>query len=162
MTDTAAGIAEVVKYAKYPPVGQRGISTMRAHTFYKPPKTEEYLPQANARTKVYAQIETKSGVKNVRGILSTEGVDGCFVGPNDLSADCGCLGDNNASEILEAIARVGKMAEETGKSAGIITGNRNYLQAAEHCGFTLFSVGSELNAVAEYCKKIKSDVAFLT
>ncbi len=155
MTNTATDIAEVVKYAKYPPIGQRGISTMRAHTFYNPPRTEDYLPQANARTKVYAQIETKTGVKNMHEILSTTGVDGCFVGPNDLSVDYGCLGNSNAAEVLETIARVGETAKETGRLAGIITNNHYYLNAARSCGFQLFSIGSELNAVAEYCKKIK-------
>lgn len=155
MTNTAADIAEVVKYAKYPPIGRRGISTMRAHTLYAPPATEEYLPQANARTKVYAQIETREGVKNIRSILNERGVDGCFVGPNDLSADCGCLSNKNALEVLEAIKIVGETAKQTNKLAGIITNNQNYLNAAKACGFMFFSVGSELNAIAEYCKKIK-------
>ncbi len=130
MTNTAADIAEVVKYAKYPPIGQRGISTMRAHTLYNPPATEGYLPQANARTRVYAQIETREGVKNIYEILNTAGVDGCFVGPNDLSADCGCLGNKNAPEVLKAINIVGETAKKTNKSVGIITNNQNYLSAA--------------------------------
>ncbi|MDD6994631.1 MAG: aldolase/citrate lyase family protein [Candidatus Borkfalkiaceae bacterium] len=154
MTNTAADIAQVVKFAKYPPIGQRGISTMRAHTLYAPPKTEEYLPTANARTKVYAQIETRKGLENVREILNTAGVDGCFFGPNDFSADCGCLNNGNAPQALEAISEIGRAATNTQKTAGIITNNKNYLNAAKTCGFELYSVGSELGAIAEYCKKI--------
>lgn len=153
MTNTAADICQVVKYAKYQPIGERGISTMRAHTFYNPPSINEYLPQANACTKVFAQIETVRGVENVDEILAVNGVDGFFVGPNDLSADYGCLGNNNAEEILSAIGRVGSAVEKASKFAGIITGNKAYIEKAKESGFTLFCKGRELNAIAEYCKK---------
>ena len=126
---------------------------MRAHTFYNPPSINEYLPQANARTKVFAQIETVRGVENVDEILAVNGVDGFFVGPNDLSADYGCLGNNNAEEILSAIGRVGSVVEKASKFAGIITGNKAYIEKAKESGFTLFCKGRELNAIAEYCKK---------
>lgn len=58
MTNGAEEIRQVVKYAKYSPLGERGISTMRAHTLYNPPPLKEYMRTANARTRVYAQIET--------------------------------------------------------------------------------------------------------
>ena len=76
MTNTADDIKKVVEYAKYAPVGKRGISTMRAHTLYAPPSLCEYMPLANERIKVYAQIETVSGVVNIEEILSVNGVDG--------------------------------------------------------------------------------------
>ena len=158
MTNTVSDIQQVVKYAKYQPIGQRGISTMRAHTFYNPPPINEYLPMANARTKVYAQAETVAGVANIEDILNVEGVDGVFMGPNDLSADYGCLGNSNAPEILSAIEKVGKAAEKLGKEAGIITANKNYLTKACENGFTLYSKGSELNAISEYCKKVAAEM----
>lgn len=158
MTNTAEDIAQVVKYAKYRPVGERGISTMRAHTFYNPPAIAEYLPQANARTKVFAQMETAEGTENIAKILAVEGVDGCFVGPNDLSSDYGCLDNDCAEQILSAIGRAGKAAQNAGKTAGIITGNKAYLDKAKECGFTAFCKGSELNAISGYCKSIVKEI----
>lgn len=158
MTNTAEDIQEVVKYAKYQPIGQRGISTMRAHTLYNPPAINDYMPMANARTKVFAQIETVAGVQNVNDILAVNGVDGVFVGPNDLSADYGCLGKNDAPEILNAIKTVGEGAQKFGKIAGIITGNKTFIQASKENGFTYFSKGSELNAIASYCKNIVTEL----
>ena len=79
MTNNASEIREVVRYAKYPPTGERGISTMRAHTFYNPPPMTEYFSKANARTKIFAQIETREGVKNIISILSERGVEGCMI-----------------------------------------------------------------------------------
>lgn len=153
MTNTAEDIRKVADYAKYPPLGHRGISTMRAHTLYAPPPVLEYMPAGNARTKIFAQAETRAGVENIDRILAVPGVSGCFIGPNDLSADYECLGDPNAPPILKAIERVGEAAATAGKISGMITANKNYLSKAKSCRFTAFCVGSELNAIAEYGKK---------
>ena len=153
MTNTAEDIRKVADYAKYPPLGHRGISTMRAHTLYAPPPVLEYMPAGNARTKIFAQAETRAGVENIDRILAVPGGSGCFIGPNDLSADYECLGDPNAPPILKAIERVGEAAAAAGEISGMITANKNYLSKAKSCRFTAFCVGSELNAIAEYGKK---------
>ncbi len=153
MTNNAEEIGQVVKYAKYPPEGKRGISTMRGHTMYNSLKLGEYMPEANARTKVFAQIETKSGIENMAKIINAEGVSGIFVGPNDLSADYGCAGEENAQCVTEGIEKVGKAIAGTEKTAGIITGNRVYTETAKNAGFTYYCRGSELHAIAEYCRK---------
>lgn len=148
MTNCPEDIRQVVKYAKYSPLGERGISTMRAHTLYAPPPLKEYMVAANARTKVYAQIETKEGVENIDEILSVEGVDGCFIGPNDLSDSYGCAGEKCAPVILQAIERVAKSGQIHGKLCGIITENAAYIERAKACGITMFSRGSELSLLA--------------
>lgn len=151
MTSTKEDIEKVVMYAKYPPLGKRGVSTMRAHTLYNPPKVLDYMEEANKKVKVFAQIETVDGVKNLESILNVEGVSGALIGPNDLSADYGCLGDDNAKEVLSAIE---KLAKYNNKSIGIITGNKNYLKKAHELGYEYYSIGSELNAISNYSKKI--------
>ena len=155
MTNRAEDVSKVVEYSKYSPLGKRGISTMRAHTFYAPPEILKYMREANERIKVYAQIETKAGLDNLQDILSEGGVAGCFIGPNDLSDDYGCLQCSDAPEIHDAIVRVGEITEQLQKTAGIITANKNYLKCAkDHC-FRQFCIGSELNAVAKYCRNIR-------
>ena len=158
MTNDASESMQVVKYAKYRPVGERGISTMRAHTLYAPPPIAEYVREANAHTRVYAQIETARGADNIARILSVQGVDGCFVGPNDLSDDLGCLGQAHARPVLDVIAGVGEAAAQKKKFAGIITSDAAYLSAAKDAGFSLFCRGSELNAVREYCRSAVKDI----
>lgn len=158
MTNTAKDIEQVVAYAKYKPMGQRGISTMRAHTLYNPPNLSEYMKSANEKTEIYAQIETAMGVNNLEEILSVKGVDGCFVGPNDLSCDYDCLADNNAEQILSAIKKVANVAKKLDKIAGIITANKNYLKTANESNFTHYCKGSELNAIANYSKNIVSEL----
>ena len=104
---------------------------MRAHTLYNPPKVLDYMEEANKKVKVFAQIETVDGVNNLESILSVEGVSGALIGPNDLSADYGCLGDDNAKKVINAIE---KLAKHNNKSIGIITGNKNYLKKAHDVG----------------------------
>ncbi len=146
MTNSVEEISEVVRYAKYAPVGQRGISTNRGHTFYNPGRMEEYMEQANGDTMIFAQIETGRGVKNMDEILDADGVDGIFIGPNDLSCDLGCLDREGGQEpVLEAIRTAGRRAAKFGKRAGIITEKDIFLEEAEKCGFDLFCCGSEIS-----------------
>lgn len=145
MTNTADQIRQVVRYAKYAPEGQRGISTNRGHTFYNPGNQEEYMKQANDSTMVFAQIETGEGLRNVDEILGVEGVYGVFVGPNDLACDLGCLGSETKEPVLSAIREVGQAAGRCGKRAGIITERENFLQEARKAGFDLMCSGSEIS-----------------
>ncbi|MBE6680582.1 MAG: hypothetical protein E7598_08720 [Ruminococcaceae bacterium] len=153
MTNRAEDIKKVVEYAKYAPVGKRGISTMRAHTLYAPPALCDYMPLANERIKVYAQIETVSGVENIEEILAIDGVDGVFIGPNDLSCDMGCIGDNGP--ILAAIDKVSNAAKKANKPFGIITTTKALIDKALACGASMISYGSELNMLKNECNKIK-------
>ncbi len=152
MTNTADDIKQVVNYAKYTPIGKRGVSTTRAHTLYNPPELKEYMTQANEKMKVYAQIETLAGVENIDSILALEGVDGVLVGPNDLSVDLNCIGDNKT--LLTYIERVAVAANKIGKPWGIITANKELLAFSTENNAKFVSVGSELNMLLNGCKKI--------
>ena len=156
MTNCAEDIRQVVKYAKYAPVGQRGISTNRAHTLYNPPPIDQYMVEANERVKVYAQIETVAGVENIDEILEVEGVAGVFVGPNDLSCDMGCIGDN--APVKEAIDKVAEAAADHGKMWGIITASKDLIDHSLSRGVDMISYGSEINMMKDYCRSIKKKI----
>ena len=145
MTNTADDIRQVVRYARYAPAGQRGISTNRAHTFYNPGNQEAYMKQANASTMVFAQIETKGGLKNLEDIMAVDGVDGAFIGPSDLACDLNCMGSADKEPVLSAIREVGGSAGRHGKRAGIITEREAFLLEAKKAGFDLMCSGSEIS-----------------
>lgn len=153
MTGNAEDIGKVVEYAKYAPLGKRGISTMRAHTLYDPPELLQYMKEANSRTKVYAQIESLEGLDNIDSILSVKGVDGCILGPNDLSCEYGCIGEKNAPQIVAAIEYIAQRCENAGKESGIITSNQIYLKKAADCNMQMYCVGSELNMLQSGAKQ---------
>lgn len=152
MTNSAYDIEQVVRYAKYTPIGQRGISTTRAHTYYNPPALETYMEEANRRTKVFAQIETKAGMEHIEEILAVKGVYGVMIGPNDLSCDLNCIGDE--APILDAIRKVGSMVQKSGKEGGIITSVMSYLKCAAQYGLNWYCVGSELNMLKNGAKNV--------
>lgn len=153
MTNTAEDIRQVVAYARYAPEGKRGISTNRAHTRYCPPALQEYLPAANCRMKIYAQIETLEGCRHAEDILAVDGVDGVFIGPNDLSADLQCIGDY--SPLFPYIERICSAADAVGKDCGIITADKELLHFAGECGARLFSCGSEINMLKDAARNIR-------
>lgn len=154
MTGTAQDIRRVVEYAKYAPLGKRGISTTRAHTNYNPPPLLEYTRQANARTILFAQIETREGVGNSGEIAAIEGVDALLIGPNDLAADLGAPGDFATPEMDESIRTVIAAARKAGKQSGIIASKIPFLQQCRDKGMTLFSCGSEAGMIKSGAKAI--------
>jgi 2-keto-3-deoxy-L-rhamnonate aldolase RhmA len=92
MVNSAGEAQEVVKFATYPPMGQRGAALSRAHSRYRRPKADEYLDQANQATFIAVQAETVEAIDNLEAIASTTGVDSIFVGPFDLSVSLGIPG----------------------------------------------------------------------
>lgn len=152
MTNAAADIREVVKYAKYAPVGKRGISTTRAHTLYNPPPLKQYMADANSKMRIYAQIETKSGVDKIDDILAVEGVDGVIMGPNDLSCDLGCIGDT--ALIFECMGTISAAARKAGKTWGIITSAEALIRRALELDAAMIAYGSELNMLKNEAKRI--------
>lgn len=153
MTDSAEDIRTLVEYAKYTPVGKRGVSTNRAHTLYSPPPLAEYIKSANEKMKVYAQIETRSGMENLKEILDVAGVDGIFIGPNDLSMDLGCVGDSE--KICACIESIAAVCNAVSKPFGIITSDKKLIDCAINHGASMVSVGSELSLLKNGCKRIK-------
>ncbi len=153
MCNTAEDIRKVVKYAKYTPIGERGISTTRAHTLYSPPPLAEYTVRANEEMRIYAQIETVKGVENCASILAVNGVEGVFIGPNDLSADPRCA--FSREKLKEMIFRVADTASRMKKPWGIITADEELTELAIDLGVSVISRGSELNMLINGCKRIK-------
>lgn len=157
MTGTAADIRRVVEYAKYAPLGKRGISTTRAHTNYNPPPLSEYMKAANDRTIIFAQIETREGVNNSGEIAAVEGIDALLIGPNDLAADLGTPGNFGTEEMNASIETVIAAAHKAGKQSGIIASKIPFLHQCRDKGMTLFSCNSEVGMVMIGAKSIKKE-----
>jgi 2-dehydro-3-deoxyglucarate aldolase/4-hydroxy-2-oxoheptanedioate aldolase len=153
MSETAEQVRAVVGYAKYPPVGKRGVSTMRAHTGYNPGNLAQYMLKSNERITVYAQIETAKGVANLSEIVAVDNLNGIFVGPNDLSADLNCMGDN--APVLAAMQVIAKTVKAANKKLGVITSNPILLAEAERLAFDTLCISSELAVLAAGYKSLR-------
>ncbi len=158
MLETREQAEELVRLGKYAPMGQRGISTMRPHSNYAPGKLTEYIGKANERTMLFAQIETRRGAENAGAIAAVEGLDGVFVGPNDLACDLGCTGDFNTPVMERTIGSVLEAVRKVGKPCGIVASNPEFLRRWAARGMTMFSCDSELGLLKKGIQNMVASV----
>lgn len=118
--DTVEEAEKLVEYAKYAPLGNRGVSTLRPHTDYANiSNLKDYMKQANEETFLIFQVESKKSVENVEKIIAVEGIDAAFIGPFDLSQSYGCVGEFDNPDLLQGMNKVITACKEAGKHSGI-------------------------------------------
>lgn len=133
----------------YAPLGDRGISTMRAHTGYQNNDTVRLIREANERVLVICQIESPQAAAQAEDILAVEGVDGLLIGPNDLSQHLGIFGQYSHPTMIDTMRHVAWAARDAGKWSGIITGNESLVMECTVMDMTCFCSGSELSLLAK-------------
>lgn len=140
--ETAEQAKAAVAATRYPPQGVRGVSVSQRNNRYG--TVPGYFQTVNEQICVMLQIESRAGVAALPQIAAVDGVDGIFVGPSDLAAAYGHLGNPAHPEVQEAIAAVFEMAKAAGKPSGILApveaDARRYLE----WGASFVAVGTDL------------------
>lgn len=157
MVNSVEDVTKVISYAKYAPLGSRGISGTRAHTNYDSSNLSSYVKQANETTIVLAQIETKEALTDAEKIASVEGVDGLIIGPNDLAMDLGTPGAINTEEMKNAVETVIHAASRANKASGIVTSELNFIHECKAKGMTIFSCNSEVGMIKKSTTQIVNE-----
>ncbi|MEC5408695.1 2-dehydro-3-deoxyglucarate aldolase [Paraburkholderia sp. MPAMCS5] len=116
--DDADDAARAVAATRYPPQGIRGVSV--GHRGNRYATVPDYFDIANDNVCVIVQIESRKAVDAIDEIVAVEGVDAVFVGPSDLAAAYGHLGNPGHPDVQRAIARVFERAQAAGKPSGIL------------------------------------------
>lgn len=104
MVCTKEDAIQAVEYAKYPPVGKRGVGLFRAQNYGT--TFEEYKKWVDEELVIIAQIEHIDAVNNIEDIIKVEGIDGTIIGPYDLSGSMGYPGEFEREDVKEAVQRV--------------------------------------------------------
>ena len=104
MVNSADQAKDVVRYARYAPMGSRGVGLARAHGYGL--KFQEYVESANDRIAVIVQAEHIQSVQQIEEIVKVEGVDAVQLGPYDLAASMGKMGQVDDPEVVEAVNHV--------------------------------------------------------
>jgi 2-dehydro-3-deoxyglucarate aldolase len=104
MTCSGEDAKKAVEFAKYPPVGKRGVGLNRAQRYGY--GFEEYKKWVDDYQVVIAQVEHIDGVNNIEDIIATPGIDGVFIGPYDLSASMGIPGQYNDPVVVQALQKL--------------------------------------------------------
>jgi len=150
--ETEEEAVAAVAATRYPPEGIRGVSVShRANMFGTVP---DYFRQSNANIAIMVQIESQQGVDNLDAILSTEGIDAVFVGPSDLAASLGHLGNPLHPDVQRTIECIFGRAKAHNKPCGILApveaDARRYLE----WGATVVAVGSDLGVFRSATQKL--------
>ena len=137
-----------VQACKYPPRGVRGLAKNTRATAYGR-SFPEYAYKANDEVLVILQVETMNAVNNIHGILSVPDVDAVFIGPSDLSASMGIMGQFDHPELLKAMNTVEAAAKEHGVALGTLCSTIEQMQVLLDRGYQFVSMGSDASLLVQ-------------
>jgi 4-hydroxy-2-oxoheptanedioate aldolase len=144
--------AEAVAAIRYPTRGVRGVAGVtRASRFGR---VADYAKRAEEELCLLVQIETREGLENLEAIAKTDGVDGVFIGPADLAAALGHLGDQQHAEVQSAIQDAIKRIRGIGKPAGILATDEASTRRYIEWGTTFTAVGLDALVLARETEKL--------
>ena len=136
-----------VAYTRYPPEGVRGFAGAPRASGYG--RVKDYAKRCADELCLLLQVETPLGLQNIEAIAMVDGVDGVFIGPGDLSASMGHIGNPKHPEVLAAIDDAFRRIRVCGKAPGILTGDE---ALARHCldmGGLFVAVGADQNLLRD-------------
>jgi 2-dehydro-3-deoxyglucarate aldolase len=140
--DSADDARRAVAATRYPPHGVRGVSVGQRGNRYG--SVSDYLQVVNDNICVVVQIESRAAVAAIDDILAVDGVDGVFIGPSDLAAAFGHLGNAGHGDVQAAIAHVFDRAKAAGKPCGILAHVQQDAERYLSMGATIVSVCADM------------------
>ena len=147
-----------VASTRYPPHGVRGVSVAARASRYG--RTPGYLGKANSEICVLVQVETREAMNELEAIARVDGIDGVFIGPSDLAASLGHLGNPAHTDVQATIHDAVKRLKAVGKPAGILTSNEDEARRYIEWGYLFVAVGADVGLLARnadaLAKKFKS------
>jgi 4-hydroxy-2-oxoheptanedioate aldolase len=139
---TAEEARQAVSYAKYPPDGVRGVAAVHRGSRFG--RAADYLKRANDEVAVIVQLETPEAISRLPEIAAVPGVDALFVGPGDLSAAMGHIGNIAHSEVQALIEKAAKDAHSAGKPIGIVGPNPDMVRRFIDYGYDFTAIASDI------------------
>jgi 4-hydroxy-2-oxoheptanedioate aldolase len=152
--ESAEEAKRAVIAARYPPLGRRGVATTHRANRYG--RVTEYYARATAETCVLVQLETTQAVAALEEIAAVDGVDGVFIGPSDLAASMGFIGQPAHPEPRKLIADACRRAKGVGIPIGILAPVEADAQMFLEIGFSFVAVGSEIGLLRKATDDLRS------
>jgi 4-hydroxy-2-oxoheptanedioate aldolase len=149
---TAEEARAAVAATRYPPQGIRGVAV--AHRANRYGRVRDYLQRIGEEICVLVQIETRLALQNLEAIAAVEGVDGLFIGPSDLAAGLGHLGEPGHPEVRAAIEDALKRIRKAGKAPGILAPIEAEARHWLSLGCVVLAVGSDVGLLARQSEEL--------
>lgn len=144
---------DAVKYSKYSDMGERGVCKYVRAADYTFTEANEYFKKSNEEKLVIIHIEGLEGITNIDEILDVEGIDVIFIGPYDLSASMGLIGDVRNEKVQKELAYIVKKAKEKNKIIGTFADD---IESAKHyrgLGIEYISYSVDVGIIANKFKE---------
>jgi 2-keto-3-deoxy-L-rhamnonate aldolase RhmA len=145
--ETADQAKAIVSATRYPPRGIRGVAGLQRANQWG--RVKNYHANAEHELCVVAQIESLAAVKNIAQIAAVDGIDGLFVGPSDLAASMGFMGNPLDPVVQQAILDAKNAILSSGKWAGILARGVADAEVYATMGFTMIGLGSDQGLLAK-------------
>ncbi|WP_417850427.1 HpcH/HpaI aldolase family protein [Thalassoglobus sp.] len=152
MVNTVEDAKNVVSWSRYAPMGSRGVGLARAHGYGL--KFGDYVENANDRIAVIVQAEHYQSVENIESIVNVEGIDAVQVGPYDLAASMGKMGQVDDPEVVEAINHVIQTCQNAKIPIGWFGVTGEAVQPYIERGCTLITAGVDTLIFASAAKEL--------
>jgi 4-hydroxy-2-oxoheptanedioate aldolase len=147
MVSSAAEAEELVAAVRYPPRGRRGVGSALARSA-RWNRVDDYLARADEHVSLFVQIETAEGVAAAAEIAAVDGVDGVFVGPSDLAASMGLLGQQTHPDVVAAVRGAFAAVRGAGKPVGVNAFDPAAAQSYLDAGAAFLLVGADVALLA--------------
>lgn len=153
--ETAAEAEKFVASCKYPPAGIRSFGPARALLY----GGSDYVSNANGEILAIAMIESAQALQNFDEIIKVQGLDGVYIGPNDLSFGLGLKpGGNTHPEILDIIQNLSEKAKMRGKFSGSFALDHNEAIAFKNIGVQLITPGNDVGMLKSSAQQILANL----
>ncbi len=155
MVDSADQAQQLVRDVTYPPHGDRGVgyALTRAARFSQ---TADYGTTADEQICLLVQVESLKGLAALDDILTIDGIDGVFIGPADLAADMGHMGNALHPDVQSAIMDAIRRIAAAGKAPGILSTNDKMTHDAIDAGARFIAVGADILLLSHAAQALAS------
>lgn len=147
MVSSGAQARELVRAVRYPPHGIRGVGSALSRSA-RWNRVDGYLADAARHVSLFVQIESIDAVEAAAAIAAVDGVDGVFVGPSDLAASMGLLGDQTHPSVTEAVLQTFDTVRAAGKPVGVNAFDPDVADAYLRVGAMFVLVGADVAMLA--------------
>ena len=154
--NTPEQAADVVRWARYSPEGSRGVGLARAHGYGF--RFQEYVENANDQITVVVQAEHRDAVENIEAITQVPGIDAVLLGPYDLSASMGKMGQIDDPEVLAAIDRITAASQAAGIPLGNFGVTPDAVLPYRDRGYTLLVAGVDTLHLGRAARKFLNEL----
>lgn len=147
MVSSAEDARAAVRAVRYPPGGMRGVGSALARSA-RWNRVDSYLADGEDHVSLFVQVETVAGVEAAADIAAVDGVDGVFVGPSDLAASLGYLGQPTHPDVAAAVMGVFETVLAAGKPVGVNAFDPTMAQSAIDEGARFVLVDADVAMLA--------------